>query len=537
MAQQHSDHLHCRRHYQPRRHHPLPQLWQIERTRVDPFMSHPLQWEQTKALVMKSKCKRVTADDMAASRKAFIRSGAERPPASGATLNGVSGAKPRPLNLLVPTGDAAAWPTNCAEQPRICEVVKKVHRERTVMAAVSNRNILHMLGQFVETVQKANVGNFLVVAIDQTTSDFLTKRNVANYVRQLRTRSGSTDNHATSGLKFQILSEILSTGTSVLLTDVDVVLTQDPFPALYRDSDVEGMSDGWDEDSGYGFTYDLPITLAKDAANDPSSAAAAANAPLRSIRMAARNSGLFYLSATHEAMRLMSILAKRMASEDVWDQSAYNMEIYRPAYGRFVSPGVSVRAMNFLCFCNTKVLFKYMRHDKELIDPAFHVPVTVHINYHPEKEARMASVSQFYHHGHSKALDKWNGGEGQRTGGCRGKVGVMTDDMPSLTRDQLGSHLLAGNVVKADYTWNWAGKGPMHFESTGKLTSPWGDGSWGTVPSPWRKDSLHIKLDGKTYLLMFLSEKWSFVAVRCEDEHVSYGRLERPDVPTKRLVF
>ena len=32
---------------------------------------------------------------------------------------------------------------------------------------------------------------------------------------------------------------------SVLLTDVDVVLTRDPFPALYRDSDVEGMTDGW----------------------------------------------------------------------------------------------------------------------------------------------------------------------------------------------------------------------------------------------------------------------------------------------------
>ena len=56
-------------------------------------------------------------------------------------------------------------------------------------------------------------------------------------------------------------------------------------------------------------------------------------APLRSVRMVARNSGLFYLSATHEALRLMEVLAARMASEDVWDQSAYNMEIFRPSYG------------------------------------------------------------------------------------------------------------------------------------------------------------------------------------------------------------
>ena len=41
---------------------------------------------------------------------------------------------------------------------------------------------------------------------------------------------------------------------------------------------------------------------------------------------------------------------------------------------------------------------------------------------------------------------------------------------------------------------------------------------------------------GETYLLMFLSEKWAFVAVRCSDEHVSYGQLERyPDVPQDRL--
>ena len=56
----------------------------------------------------------------------------------------------------------------------------------------------------------------------------LQTRRVAHYVRELRSRSGSTDNHATSGLKFQILLEILSTGTSVLLTDVDVVVTQEP---------------------------------------------------------------------------------------------------------------------------------------------------------------------------------------------------------------------------------------------------------------------------------------------------------------------
>ena len=521
----------------------LPQLWSLERTLIDPFMSHPVQWAQTKALVLQTKCKRATEAETAASRTAAAAGSSSSSSGggslSGATIANVAGATPRALNMLVPASDAN-WPINCDQQPLICDVVRKVHRDRAVMAAVCNRNILQMLGQFVETAQKAKVPNFLVVAIDQQTSDFLNKRGVANYVRPLRTRSGSTDNHATSGLKFQILSELLSVGVSVLLTDVDVVLTQDPFPALYRDSDVEGMSDGWDEDSGYGFIYEVPLLLATPGGG----AAAAANAPIRSVRMAARNSGLFFLSATHEAKRLMEILAKRMASEDVWDQSAYNQEVFRPSYAHYVSPGVSHRAMNFLCFLNTKVLFKYMRHDAELGNALRHLPVTVHINYHPEKEMRMVSVSQFYLENQPKALDKWNGGEGLRMHGCSGKVGVQTNEMPTLTPGELISHVLAGNIVKADADWSWpmVGQGPVRFESSGQLSSPLGEGSWGTVPSQWRKDSLHVKLVGHTYLLMFLSEKWAFVAVRCDDEQVSYGRLMQSavapfQVPRTRLVF
>ena len=253
--------------------------------------------------------------------------------------------------------------------------------------------------------------------------------------------------------------------------------------------------------------------------------------------MVARNSGLFYLSATREALELMEILAKRMASEDVWDQSAYNMEIFRPAYGGFESAGVSVRSMNYLCFCNTKFVFKVMRYDAQLAAPAVHRPVTVHINYHPEKEARMASVNKYYHGGQAAALDVWNGGEGQRTGTCRGKVGVMKESFSTVTSAELRSHKLAGNVIKADEEWEWMGRGPVRFLASGELSTPWGEGTWGTVPSPWRKDTLHVRLLDEYYLLMFLSEKWSFVALRCTDEQVTYGALKRTDVPSGRLVF
>ena len=67
-----------------------------------------------------------------------------------------------------------------------------------------------MLGQFVDVVQKGGVPNFLVVALDERTKQFLDGRGCPSYRRSLRARGGGTDNHATSSLKFQILAEMLS---------------------------------------------------------------------------------------------------------------------------------------------------------------------------------------------------------------------------------------------------------------------------------------------------------------------------------------
>ena len=66
------------------------------------------------------------------------------------------------------------------------------------------------LPQFVDVVTKAKIPNFLVVALDERTVTFLKTRKTPHYLRKLRSASGSTDNHATSGLKFQILHELLS---------------------------------------------------------------------------------------------------------------------------------------------------------------------------------------------------------------------------------------------------------------------------------------------------------------------------------------
>jgi len=199
----------------------------------------------------------------------------------------------------------------------------------------------------------------MVVALDDETAAWLKVRDVANYVKVLRSRTGDTGNHATSGLKFKVLIDFLSVGCSVLLSDVDVIWLANPFLKLYRDADVEGMSDGWDEPTTYGY-------------ND-----------LGALRVFARNSGMFYLRATHEALRMVQRLAYRMETEGVWDQTAYNEEQFYPWHDGHAAAGVSSRVMPYFCNLNSKTFFRFVREDEALL--AGLSPVSIHVNYHPEK--------------------------------------------------------------------------------------------------------------------------------------------------------
>jgi hypothetical protein len=61
------------------------------------------------------------------------------------------------------------------------------------------------------------------------------------------------------------------------------------------------MTDGWDDASSYGHTLDTPVL-------------GSAVGPLHSFRLVARNSGLFYLSATHQALRLMKVRCREGAT-------------------------------------------------------------------------------------------------------------------------------------------------------------------------------------------------------------------------------
>ena len=81
--------------------------------------------------------------------------------------------------------------------------------------------------------------------------------------------------------------------------------------SLYRDADMESMSDGWDNATAHGWLDPLDDpTLGPD---NPARHGA-------TLRLAALNSGLWWVGATWPSLRLMQIMEYRMATEDLWDQ-------------------------------------------------------------------------------------------------------------------------------------------------------------------------------------------------------------------------
>ena len=403
-------------------------------------------------------------------RGLVLSAGCAARPRSNAT------ARPRPLHWLLPKSEPFPRAEGCKEDDNVaalCGVLREVAINREVLAAVSNKNILQMLTTFVEGTRRAKITNTVIVALDEPTAAHVRSLGAASYVRKLVSRTGSTDNHATSGLKFAVLRDFVVAGCSVLLSDVDVLWASNPFtlPSLYRDVDVEGMSDGWDDLSAFGYRWHT--------------------APGRdALRLSARNSGLFFIAATDEVLRMMTRLKRRMETESVWDQTAYNEEMWYVAGPGRDAHGVSARVLNYWCHMNSKSMFRYMVDDEELIDVARHRPVSVHVNYHPEKLPRMQDVFVRYH-GVADGVDL-GGGKGKDTprasqGGMlawhfgvglkSGKACREAPRMPAgqgLDGSKLGAKLLGKGAT-------WAGIKGMTFSSGGGLRTPWGGGTWGRL--------------------------------------------------------
>ena len=85
-------------------------------------------------------------------------------------------------------------------------------------------------------------------------------------------------------------------------------------------------------------------------------------------------------------------------------QTAYNEEQFYPSHGTHASVGVSSRVMNYLCNMNSKTFFRFIREDSPLLHG--YRPLSMHVNYHPEKPQRMVDLHAFYYLGDDKKGEK-----------------------------------------------------------------------------------------------------------------------------------
>ncbi|CAL1353406.1 unnamed protein product [Linum trigynum] len=284
--------------------------------------------------------------------------------------------------------------------PRLSAILDKVAVQKELIVTLANSNVKEMLEVQFTTIKKLGIPNYLVVALDDEIVDLCESNDIAFYKRDpdegLDSVGKSGGNHAVSGLKFQILREFLQLGYGVLLSDVDIVYLQNPFNHLYRDSDVESMTDGHNNMTAYG--YD-------DVFDEPSMGWARY---AHTMRIWVYNSGFFYIRPTIPSIELLDRVAYRLAHETAWDQAVFNEELFFPSHPGYDGLFASRRTMDLYLFMNSKVLFKTVRKDGELRKKV--KPVIVHVNYHPDKLPRMKAIVEFYVNGDQEALKSFPDG-------------------------------------------------------------------------------------------------------------------------------
>ncbi|ONK58599.1 uncharacterized protein A4U43_C09F14720 [Asparagus officinalis] len=283
--------------------------------------------------------------------------------------------------------------------PGLAKILEKVAVRKELILALANSNVKEMLQLWFENIKRVGIPNYLVVALDDDIEKFCNSNEVPVYRRSLD--EGFDDiaktggNHAVSGLKFRVLREFLQLGYSILLSDVDIVYLQNPFDHLYRDSDVESMSDGHNNMTAYGYN---------DVFDEPSMGWARY---AHTMRIWVYNSGFFYIRPTIPSIELLDRVANRLAHEKAWDQAVFNEELFYPSHPGYDGLHASRRTMDMYQFMNSKVLFKTVRKDAQLKKL---MPVVVHLNYHPDKLFRMKAVVEFYVNGKQDALDPFPDG-------------------------------------------------------------------------------------------------------------------------------
>ncbi|KAH6780024.1 Nucleotide-diphospho-sugar transferase family protein [Perilla frutescens var. hirtella] len=288
--------------------------------------------------------------------------------------------------------------------PKLGKILEEVAVNRELIVTLANSNVKDVLEVWFTNIKRVGIPNYLVFALDEEIYSFCQSNDVPVYKKDVEeikednkfesiARTG--ESHAVSGLKFRILREFMQMGYSVLLSDVDIVYLQNPFEYLYRDSDVESMTDGHNNMTAYGYN---------DVFDEPKMGW---SRYVFTTRIWVYNSGFFYIRPTIPSIELLDRVAGRLARENAWDQAVFNEELFYPSHPGYEGLHASRRTMDYYMFMNSKVLFKTVRKNPQLRKLK---PVIIHLNYHPDKLRRIKAVVDYYVNGKQNALEPFPDG-------------------------------------------------------------------------------------------------------------------------------
>ncbi|KAL8481850.1 hypothetical protein ACS0TY_028119 [Phlomoides rotata] len=210
--------------------------------------------------------------------------------------------------------------------PRLAEMLSRIAINKELIVALANSNVQPLLQIWFTTIKRLGISNYLVVALDNSTVQFCKANDVPFYTKdpdeEIDSAGKSPIGPVVSALKFKILREFLQMGYNVLLSDTDVIFLQNPFDHLYRDSDIESMSDGHDTWSAHGCNNDF---------DDPEFGPCCQH--VYTTRIWSFNSGFFYIRATVPGIELLDRVTESLRRRPgAWDQALYNEELFFPSH-------------------------------------------------------------------------------------------------------------------------------------------------------------------------------------------------------------
>jgi len=241
-------------------------------------------------------------------------------------------------------------------------------------------------------------------------------------------------------------------------------------------------------------------------------------------RIVAYEPGFFYASPTNEAIALSGRMAAQLLGADSTggqrrepltatstpqqvseaERDAFVHELWLPSHHEYASVGAILRVMNYLCYVNSKVLFRQLR-----MMPAAHAPIAVQINYHSDAVPRMRAVVAKYLDGDASPLkqlplaDASNADDGGGAAfGCERGSNLG------------GSGPLAAQLIAAS-PYAWGGVGDMSFKDGGVLETPWGQGKWGMLSEA----AFYADFVGAKHNVRVL-ESGMGISTRCSDSNV-----------------